>query len=67
MKSYEVDETTKAIDESLKEMERTPESNIAMCHAQGKSAVYLSRDGRFIVTHSPEGAISAKTRIGREA
>ena len=62
MKTYEIGEATRAIERSIREMERTPESNVAMCHAQGKSAVCLSRDGRFIVTHSPEGVTTRKPR-----
>ena len=38
-------------------MSEEPGSGIRMCHEQGKTAVYLSRDGRFIVEHEPNGAI----------
>ena len=31
-----------------------------MCHAQGKTAVYLSDDGQYIVEHSPAGTIVRK-------
>lgn len=34
-----------------------PGSGIAMCHRQGKTAVYLSDDGRYIVEHPPHGPI----------
>ena len=36
----------------------TPDSGIAMCHAQGKNAVYLSKCGNFIVTHKPDGTVT---------
>ena len=36
----------------------TPGSGIRMCHAQGKSAVYLSKCGNFIITHAPDGTIT---------
>ena len=39
-------------------MARTPGSGTAMCHEQGKTAVYLSADGQFIVQHPPHGPIT---------
>lgn len=36
----------------------TPDSGVRMCHAQGKSAVYLSKCGNFIITHDPDGTIT---------
>ena len=36
----------------------TPDSGIRMCHAQGKSAVYLSKCGEFIIIHHPDGTIA---------
>ena len=46
------------IETSLERMARTPGSSIAMCHAQGKTAVYLSSDKRFIVEHTPDGTVT---------
>ena len=34
-----------------------------MCHRQGKTAVYLSKDKRYIIEHPPHGPI---TRIPLE-
>ena len=34
-----------------------PGSGIAMCHEQGKTAVYLSKDKTCIVEHPPHGPI----------
>ena len=45
---------------SIDEMSRTPGSGVAMCHAQGKTAVYLSDDGEDIVEHAPDGTIARK-------
>ena len=50
----------KALSASIDEMSRTPGSGVAMCHAQGKTAVYLSDDGQYIVEHSPDGTIVRK-------
>ena len=44
-----------SIEASIDEMSRTPGSAVAMCHAQGKTAVYLSDDGKYIVEYSPDG------------
>ena len=52
-----IDQTAALIDD-LKQMQRTPGSGVAMCHAQGKTAVYLSRDRRYIVEHPPHGPIT---------
>ena len=41
-------------------MARTPGSGVAMCHEQGKTAVYLSEDGRYIVEHPPHGPITKR-------
>ena len=53
------------LDELIEEMERTPNSGIAMCHAQGKTAVYVSEDGQHIVEHPPHGPITRRPREGR--
>ena len=52
-----VDQTTGLIDD-LRQMEQTPGSGVAVCHAQGKTAVYLSRDRKYIVEHPPHGPIT---------
>ena len=52
-----IDQTAALIDD-LKQMQQTPGSGVAMCHAQGKTAVYLSRDHRYIVEHPPHGLIT---------
>ena len=51
------DQTAALIDD-LKQMQQTPGSGVAMCHAQGKTAVYLSRDHKYIVEHPPHGPIT---------
>ena len=47
-----------AISEALQEMARTPNSSVKMCHSQGKTAVYLSDDKKYIVEHPPHGPIT---------
>ncbi len=51
-----------AIFERIDEMERTPGSGIAMCHQQGKTAVYVSEDRKYLVEHPPHGAIRRTLR-----
>ena len=46
------------IDESIQRMQRTPGSGTAMCHKQGKTAVYVSACRRFIIEHPPHGPIT---------
>ena len=48
----------RAMEQSIAEMARTPGSAIAMCHAQGKTAVYLSEDRTCIIEHPPHGPIT---------
>ena len=55
-------EMFKAICNRIDEMEQTPGSGITMCHEQGKTAVYVSEDRKYIVEHPPHGPI---TRILR--
>ena len=52
------------LDEAIHDMERTPNSGVAMCHAQGKTAVYVSEDGHHIVEHPPHGPITRRPRDG---
>lgn len=42
----------------MREAGEDPESGITMCHRQGKTAVYLSDDGRSIIEHEPDGTIT---------
>lgn len=39
-----------------------PQSGITMCHRQGKTAVYLSQDRRYIVEHPPHGPVKQTLR-----
>ena len=48
---------TDALARRLREMSEQPGSSVRMCHEQGKTAVYLSRDGRWLVHHAPDGTI----------
>lgn len=50
------------LDEFIEHMDRTPDSGIAMCHARGKTAVYVSEDRRYIVEHPPHGPITRRPR-----
>ena len=52
------DARERRMEQSIEEMARTPGSGIAMCHAQGKTAVYLSADGTCIVEHPPHGPVT---------
>ena len=52
-----MDQTAALID-GLKQMQQTPGSGVAMCHAQGKTAVYLSGDRKYIVEHPPHGPVT---------
>ena len=56
--SGENDERERRMEQSIAEMARTPGSGIAMCHEQGKTAVYLSEDKTCIVEHPPHGPIT---------
>jgi len=56
--SDENDERERRMEQSIAEMGRTPGSGIAMCHEQGKTAVYLSEDKTCIVEHPPHGPIT---------
>ena len=51
------DARERRMEKSIEGMARTPGSGIAMCHAQGKTAVYLSADRTCIVEHPPHGPI----------
>ena len=52
-----IDETAALIGD-LRQLQQTPGSGVTMCHAQGKTAVYLSRDRKYIVEHPPHGPIT---------
>ena len=49
-----------AISRACEEMDRTPRSAVQMCHEQGKTAVYLSKDKKHIVEEPPHGPITHK-------
>ena len=55
-----------ALRQAIEEMSRTPGSGVRMCHEQGKTAVYLSKDGAHIIHHAPDGTIR-KTALNRAA
>ena len=38
-------------------MSEEPGSGVRMCHEQGKTAVYLSDDERFLIEHEPNGTV----------
>ena len=48
------------LDEFIAEMERTPNSGVKMCHEQGKTAVYRTDDGKWLVEHPPHGPITLR-------
>ena len=53
----DADEHLRGLRAAIMRMEQTPDSGIAMCHRQGKTAVYLSDDKTHIVKHPPHGTI----------
>ena len=53
---------TGAILRRIDDMEQTPHSGIAMCHAQGKTAIYVSDDGNYLIHHPPHGPIKRTLR-----
>ena len=48
------------LDEFIAQMERTPNSGVKMCHEQGKTAVYRTDDGKWLVEHPPHGPITLR-------
>ena len=50
-------EGQRRLDQAIARTTQTPDSGIAMCHRQGKTAVYLSDDETCIVEHPPHGPI----------
>lgn len=64
--SEENDERERRMEQSITEMARTPGSGIAMCHEQGKTAVYLSEDKTCIVEHPPHGPITRTPLVDRD-
>ena len=50
-------EGTEPLDQDIRAMSEQSGSGVRMCHEQGKTAVYLSDDGRSIVEHEPHGVI----------
>ena len=55
-------ETPDPLGARIRELSRTRGSSVEMCHAQGKTAVYLSDDGLDLISHPPNGTI-AKNRF----
>ena len=45
------------LEDAIRAMDGEPGSGVRMCHEQGKTAVYLSDDGKYIVEHEPSGII----------
>ena len=50
-------EVTEPLDQDIRAMSEQSGSGVRMCHEQGKTAVYLSEDGRSIVEHEPHGVV----------
>ena len=46
-----------ALDRDIRAMSEEAGSGVRMCHEQGKTAVYLSSDERFIIEHEPNGTV----------
>ena len=46
-----------SLERDIRAMEDEAGSGVSMCHGQGKTAVYLSEDGRYIVEREPGGAL----------
>ena len=44
----------------IREMSEEPGSGVRMCHEQGKTAVYLSEDGQWLIEHESNGTIRRK-------
>ena len=51
-----------ALFQDMHDMSRTPKSGVAMCHAQGKTAVYVSADKQYIVEEPPHGPVRRTLR-----
>lgn len=56
------DEAPDPLGTRIRELSRTRGSSVEMCHAQGKTAVYLSDDGLDLISHPPNGTIT-KNRL----
>ena len=50
--------TCRTLDEFTAWMDRTPDSAVKMCHTQGKTAVYRTDDGKWLVEQAPHGPIT---------
>ncbi|MDE0711021.1 MAG: hypothetical protein OXH60_02690 [Rhodospirillales bacterium] len=48
--------------ERIDEMGRTPKSGVAMCHKQGKTAIYVSKDRKYLIEHPPHGPVKRTHR-----
>ena len=51
------EEAVGLLERDIRAMEEEAGSSIGMCHEQGKTAVYLSEDGKYIVEREPSGTI----------
>ena len=50
-------EPARTLEDAIGAMDEEPGSGVRMCHAQGRTAVCLSDDGRYIVENEPSGFI----------
>lgn len=50
----------RTLDEFIEWMDRTPGSGVKMCHEQGKTAIYRTDDGKWLVKHPPHGPITLR-------
>ena len=60
-RTYRGSAMMKAIFAQIDKMQRTPRSGVAMCHRQGKTAVYLSDDRKYIIEEPPHGGPIKRT------
>ena len=66
MRTSDTDEAWAQMVRASEAMAATPESAIAMCLRQGRTAVYVADDGATLVEHAPSGAPSgARTATPR--
>ena len=52
----------RALHEQMMRDSASPDAGVKMCHAQGKTAVYVCDDGIHMVWHAPDGTIHRKRR-----
>ena len=51
-----------ALDRQMIADSNDPDSGVRMCHAQGKTAIYVSDDGTCMVWHALDGTIRRELR-----